>query len=270
MDDICKNAIHFFFFSIKFNGPERAVTASHMKFDISHLKFYLIFSAKIGYLPIILEYSVEILQKSLLLDFSHAPLYNHSSINDLTPKEVAHKMKRSIKWITETGLLLALLIVLQWCTKPLGQLVTGSCVNAVLAVSALIAGAGSGVVIALLSPVFAYVLGIAPNLAAVPAIMAGNTIFVLLLATIYGRHPWRQIAALLAAAAAKFVTLYVLVVTLICGVASDALLEQGILKAPMLKALPAAFTWPQLATALMGGALALILVPILKKALPNR
>ena len=35
-------------------------------------------------------------------------------------------MKKKILWITETAVLLALLITLQWLTKPLGQLVTGS------------------------------------------------------------------------------------------------------------------------------------------------
>ena len=44
------------------------------------------------------------------------------------------------RWIVRTGVLLALLITLQALTKPLGQLVTGSCVNALLAVAALFGG----------------------------------------------------------------------------------------------------------------------------------
>jgi hypothetical protein len=39
------------------------------------------------------------------------------------------------------------------------------------------------------------------------------------------------------------------------------------MKAPMLKALPATFSWPQLFTALIGGAVALAITPVLKKAL---
>jgi hypothetical protein len=35
----------------------------------------------------------------------------------------------------------------------------------------------------------------------------------------------------------------------------------------MLKALPATFSWPQLITALIGGAVALAMVPALRKAL---
>ena len=51
-------------------------------------------------------------------------------------------MKKKIRWITRTGVLLALLVTLQYLTKPFGQLVTGSFVNAVLAVSALFGGLG--------------------------------------------------------------------------------------------------------------------------------
>ena len=60
---------------------------------------------------------------------------------------------------------------------------------------------------------------------------------------------------------------YAIVVGLICGVLSESLLAAGTLKAPMLKALPATFSWPQLITALIGGAVALLMVPVLRKAL---
>ena len=46
-------------------------------------------------------------------------------------------MKSKALWVTRTAAMMALLIVLQWLTKPLGQIVTGSCVNAVLAVTVL-------------------------------------------------------------------------------------------------------------------------------------
>ena len=53
----------------------------------------------------------------------------------------------------------------------------------------------------------------------------------------------------------------------ICGVAADTLLMQGILKPQMLKMLPATFGIMQLVTALIGGVLALLILPVLKKAL---
>ena len=90
-------------------------------------------------------------------------------------------MKKKILWLTRTAVLLALLITLQVLTKPFGQLVTGSCVNLVLALTVLVAGLPSGAVLALVSPVLAYLLRIAPQVLTVPAIMAGNFVYVLLL-----------------------------------------------------------------------------------------
>ena len=176
-------------------------------------------------------------------------------------------MKKKVVWITETAVLIALLVVLQGVTKPLGQLVTGSCVNAVLAIAALMVGMGGGLTVALVSPVFAYLFGIAPNLLTVPVIMAGNAVLVVLLRGLAHQPLWRKIAAVAAAAVGKFAVLYALVNWVICGVAAEALLAQGLLKAPMLKVLPATFSWPQLVTALIGGALAMLMLPVLKKAL---
>lgn len=179
-------------------------------------------------------------------------------------------MNKKVRWITETAVMLALLVTMQALTKPMGQMVTGSFVNAVLAVTVLLAGLYSGITVALISPVLAYLLGIAPQILTVPAIMVGNSVYVILLYFIAGKDSKqiiRQIAAWLAAAAAKFAALYAIVVWLICGVFSESLLASGVLKAPMLKALPATFSWPQLFTALIGGAVALVIVPVLRKAL---
>ncbi len=177
-------------------------------------------------------------------------------------------MKRNrILWITQTAILLAMLIVLQAATKGLTQMVTGSCVNAVLAVAAMFGGLWSGVTIALVSPVLAYLLGIAPQLVTVPAIMVGNTVFVVLLHFLAGKAVWKKIIAWLVAAIAKFASLYALVVWIICGVMSERLLAAGLLKAPMLNMLPTMFSLPQLFTALIGGAVAMLIVPVLHKAL---
>ena len=178
-------------------------------------------------------------------------------------------MKKKIQWITRTAVMLALLIALQAATKPLGQLVTGSCVNAVLAVAVLLGGLGRGMTVAVISPVAAFLLGIAPQILTVPAIMVGNAVYVLVLHFVQGRSRqlWRRVAAWLAAAAAKFASLYAIVVWLICGVLAEKLLASGMLKKPMLNALPATFSWPQLFTALIGGAVAMAIVPVLRKAL---
>ena len=47
---------------------------------------------------------------------------------------------KKVGYITETAVMLALLVALQAITKPLGQLITGSFVNCVLAVTVLLVG----------------------------------------------------------------------------------------------------------------------------------
>ena len=189
-------------------------------------------------------------------------------------------MKNKIRWITETAVMLALLICLQWVgsfvpDQMTKQLITGSLVNCVLAVTVLVAGMGSGITVALISPICAFLFGIAPNFVTVAPIMVGNVCYVVLLRLIIGKSLkplWKQPVALVSAAVVKFGVLYLLVVRLICGIASNALLgkkigEVVVLAPPMLKMLPTMFAWPQLATALIGGTLAMLVVPVIRKAL---
>ena len=189
-------------------------------------------------------------------------------------------MNKKIRWITETAVMLALLICLQWVgsfvpDQMTKQLITGTLVNCVLAVTVLVAGMGSGITVAIISPVCAFLFGIAPNFITVAPIMIGNVCYVVLLRLIIGKTMkpfWKQPVALVVAAAVKFAVLYLLVVKVICGIASGALLGQKVgeivvLAPPMLKMLPTMFAWPQLVTALTGGVLALLIVPVLRKAL---
>lgn len=170
-------------------------------------------------------------------------------------------MNKKIRWITETAVMLALLVILQGTTKAAGQFVTGSCVNAVLAISVLLAGLGSGLTVALISPFVAFLFGIGPQLIAiVPAIALGNAVFVLVLWLLASKKQ-KAMAVLgwLAAAAAKFLTLNLAVVQLLCRVLP--------LKEQQIATFSAMFSWPQLVTALIGGGIALLIVPVLKKAL---
>ena len=65
----------------------------------------------------------------------------------------------------------------------------------------------------------------------------------------------------------KFCVLYSVVKWVICGLLAPALMGAGLLKEPMLKALPITFGLPQLLTALIGGGVAMLIVPVLRKAL---
>ncbi len=174
-----------------------------------------------------------------------------------------------ILWLTTTAALIALLVALQWITSGTqafaGQYITGSCVNAVLAVAALFGGIYSGAVVALLSPFCAFLLGIGPQLIQiVPAIAAGNLAFVLALRLLIGKGSapaWKQVISLVAAAALKCAVLFLLVNKCIVPLMGDAL------KPKQVAAFAAMFSWPQMVTALIGGTLALVIVPVLKKAL---
>lgn len=176
-------------------------------------------------------------------------------------------MRQRILWITRTGALMALLVVLQWATSGTqafaGQYITGTCVNAVLAIAALSAGLWSGVTVAVLSPFCAFLVGVGPKLVQlVPGVAVGNTVFVLALSWLIGtknRPVWRQAVGLAAAAAAKFGVLYLVIVQgIVPAMASH-------LKPPQIATFSAMFSWPQLITAGIGGAVALVILPLLKK-----
>ena len=162
--------------------------------------------------------------------------------------------------MVRTALMIALLVTLQYVTKAGGQFVTGSCVNAVLAIAVLTCGIVSGLTVALISPFMAFLLGIGPALVyIVPAIAVGNAVFVLLLHLLCKKAIWQQAASLFAAAFAKFAALYLLVSVLLCNILP--------LKPMQIKTFQATFSWPQLVTALIGGAVALAIVPVIKKAI---
>ena len=172
-------------------------------------------------------------------------------------------MNPKVVRITETAVMTALLVALQAVTRSAGQYVTGSCVNAVLALTVLLAGLWSGVVVAALSPFFAFLLGIGPQLPPiVPAIAVGNLVFVVLLWALNrrkGAPPMQQVPAWLVAALGKFLALYLIVVQLLCRVLP--------LKQPQIDTFSVMFSYPQLVTALIGGGLALVLAPVLRRAL---
>ena len=178
----------------------------------------------------------------------------------------SNKIHDQILWITRTGILVALLITLQWATAGTqafaGQYITGTCVNAVLAVAALSGGFWCGAVVALASPFCAFLLGIGPKLLPiVPGIAAGNLVLVALLYLLVGQQKNLLIkgAGAAAASVAKFLTLFLLVNKVIVPWLGDTI------PAKQAQTFAVMFSWPQLVTALLGCALALSLLPLLSK-----
>lgn len=169
-------------------------------------------------------------------------------------------MSKKTLFITRTAAMLALLIVLQAATKNLGQFVTGSCVNAVLAAATLLGGFASGLIVAVVSPFLAFLLGIGPKLIeVVPAIAIGNLALVLILWAIKGDGALNRVIKWIAASVGKFLVLYLLVIQLLCRVMT--------LPEKMTATFSTMFSWPQLVTALIGSGIILLILPILQKAI---
>jgi hypothetical protein len=171
-------------------------------------------------------------------------------------------MKTKIYWIAKTAVFIALLVALQAVTKPLGQYVTGSAVNLVLILAAVLGGVASGVTVAIISPFMAFLLGIGPALfPVVPFIAVGNVVLVII---------WCLICRL---------NIKPKIVTYIISTAVAALLKFGVLylliSQVAVKFIPSAkastiiamFGITQLFTAAIAGAAACIILPVLVKAI---
>ena len=90
--------------------------------------------------------------------------------------------KNAVLAITRTAVMIAILVMIQFITKSFGQYVTGSLVNLVLAVAALTIGLWEGIIVAAVSPFFAFMFGIGPAfIQIVPFVALGNAVLVVVL-----------------------------------------------------------------------------------------
>ena len=153
---------------------------------------------------------------------------------------------------------------MQLVTKSLGQqLITGSLVNLVLALSTLLFGWSVGAAAAVVSPFIAYFLGINAQIAVVPAIAAGNLTYVVVIALAVklmkeAKLPAfvRNLIAVVAGAACKFAIQSLLIVKWI----APAFLPE---KAQAVMAVN--FGVIQFFTACIGGVIACLVYPLVKK-----
>ena len=173
-------------------------------------------------------------------------------------------------WITKTAIFLAILIIAQVLTRPLGQFVTGSINNMLFVLSVMLIGLSAAIILCVASQLLVLVLGTVPLVQSfpqlIPVIIAGNIVLVVLWHFIAlrqkERNKAREVIALAVAAVAKFLVLYIgislLLVPLVLG-----------LPEPQASTVSALFSWPQLVTAAIGGAIAMVLYGPLSKALPK-
>lgn len=179
---------------------------------------------------------------------------------------------RKIRLLTQSAFFLALLIAAQYATSGFSQLVTGSVVNFILVAAALTASYPSGLIIAFFSPIFAKLIGIGPIWPLIPVVMLGNaaivSVFYFLLkdsSSDSGAKKYvRWLAAIVLGAAAKFAVIYLGAVKLVLPMLADSL------PAPQIAKMTAMFSLPQLITAAIGGAIAMLAVPLIRSALAGR
>lgn len=174
-------------------------------------------------------------------------------------------MNRSLSLITRTAILLALTVLFQslrvlmpFMPANISQYVIGSLVNLCLIVAAVVVGIRGGCVIAVVAPLIAFFQGFTPSPILVAPIALGNLVLVVVVALLYDKN---QLTALAAGAVLKFVTLYLGVVRIVVPLLLPDVNEK-------IKAvLSVQFSWPQLITASIGGILAVIILPVLKKTI---
>lgn len=177
---------------------------------------------------------------------------------------------KSVRFLTNTAMGIALVILAQWAGNllPAGaviagpftmkQLITGSLVNCILFVFTVYAGLGSAVTVGLLSAVLASIIGVGPQiLPIVPLIACGNALVCVMFWLVAEKLKVNNIAAVIAGAGVKCAFLWLTVVPLL-SVLTNVPEKQ-------VKALSIMFSWPQGVTAIVGGALALVIIPRLKK-----
>ena len=177
-------------------------------------------------------------------------------------------------WITRTAVLTALLVTMQFATAPLGnQFVTGSAGNLIMIVSFLTCGLATGMTVAVVSPLFASLVNVGPAFPPlIPFIALGNAALIiawfvlgLLNKSDKAGLQYKVVSCLIVVAAAiiKFLTLYM-------GIVKIALPYLLTLSEKQSAMLSLSFSYPQIITATIGGAIALMVVPPIQKALNSR
>ena len=163
--------------------------------------------------------------------------------------------------LTRTALLLALCVAVQQF-KNLSQFITGPLVNLILLLAALAVGLGSGLCIAVLSPILAFLIAPSPVMQLMPQLMvlvaAGNAALVVC-AWALRRQQKLYWVGFLAGAVAKVAVMAAGLQFVLLPLFGDVLNEKQVATVSTL------FGLNQLITALIGGALCAVLWPLLRK-----
>ncbi len=166
---------------------------------------------------------------------------------------IARTLPQTIDWSKVMLLTLFAAITLAPLTMVHSQFVTGPLVNAMLLLTCTLVGPVEAIILSLFPSPIALMSGLLPLPLApmVPFIMIGNALFVVTFQSLRGRS---GVAGVVTASFVKFLFL----------AASVHIVMSRLLAAPLVAKLSVMMTWPQLVTALIGGAIALVLLRIVK------
>ena len=164
-------------------------------------------------------------------------------------------MKISASEITKTAVLLSILLIFQYVGSMTGNRpIIAIFVNFTLAFSACYLRLPLTVIIALSSPILAFILGIAPQPFLVPSIMLANVVFVMMISLTYLKIIFFRISGCILGALFKFIVLWISVSYILPYFIS--------LPPEKMAGIIALFSLPQFFTALIGSFMALFVVRI--------
>ena len=172
------------------------------------------------------------------------------------------KMGKKTRGVALAGLFCAITVVFQYATAPAGQLVTGALVNLTLITCGCIAGLWPGLAVGAVTPIVASLFGIGPPFMAILPFMAlGNMsiVFTWHVISCSKGLPLRRVIAAVCGAIVKCAVLYL-------GIVRFALPYLTNANPVQTTRFTAMFSLPQLFTALIGGAVACAVLPLLEKA----
>lgn len=134
------------------------------------------------------------------------------------------------------------------------QSITGPIVNAALFVSVFLLGTQNAILVGLIPSLIALSVGLLPAVLApmIPFIMVANTILIVTFGYLYKKNFWLGVVL---ASLLKFIFLF----------ATSSIVIDLLLKKEVATAVSTMMSWPQLITALAGGAVAFLFLKSIKK-----
>lgn len=174
------------------------------------------------------------------------------NVNEQTLDKVDVMSLLKFLGLATTASILPFYIHIQWLTGPI--------VNALLIIVFFIVGIRSALVLCLIPSLMALVGGLIPAILApvVPFIMIGNVIYIISIDRIYTyfiNKKYAYLYGVVIGAIAKFIFIYF----------STSFIAKLIIKQELMQKVAQMMSWPQLATAVMGGMIAWIVLKWLKR-----